>query len=140
MSRNTQYNKEDVINSLVTMRIEKCASTKTLIGFLTGPCGFSTTMAYEYLKWMRERIAETYQEQSNSAVKEEAILQYEEMIERMRKEKNWKMWSELNRELNKIKQIAIDRIDHTTKGKEITGLTIEIINPNETTNKGNTGS
>ncbi len=131
MSKRNNYQKEDIIDALVKQRIELCASTRTLLTFLETTCNIGKAMQYQYLIWMRERIAESYQE--NSAVKEETILQYEEVIERMRKEKNWKMWSELNRELNKIKQIAIEKkhVDITSNGQTI----FQIILPNENDNK-----
>jgi len=124
----SQYTKEDLIQALIKMRIEDCASTKTIIDFLKNTLGYSHTQSYEYLKWARERIGELYS-LDNPQAAEETIGRYEEQIERMRGEKNWKMWSELNRELNKIKGIIKIKTDITTNGKDIQ-FVLNYIKPN----------
>jgi hypothetical protein len=64
----------------------------------------------------------------NPARLEEAIGQYEEVIEIQRQKKDWKMWSELNRELNKLKGLHSEKIE--IKGKldhNITSVEVNII-------------
>lgn len=111
MQQKSKFNREDVIAAVIKMRLEKSASTKTIIDFLVNDLGYSKTMAYEYLKLAREEIKEQYS-QLNPSMIEEAIGQYEEAIERARANKDWKLWNDLRKELNKIQGVyASEKID-----------------------------
>lgn len=126
-----KYTKDDLIDEIIRLRLEECRSTKTILDMLKNTLGYSNTQAYEYLKWAREKISEQYS-LMNPAKLEEAIGQYEEAIEIQRQKKDWKMWSELNRELNKLKGLVNNKIDVTTNGKDLTisNVVVEIINKN----------
>lgn len=97
-----KFKKEDLIDAVVKMRIEKMASTKTIIkDFLMGECGYGQAYAYELLREARKKIVEYYQVSSESAI-EEAIGQLEEMAEDAKGSKNYKLAFEIRKELNKI--------------------------------------
>lgn len=97
-----KFKKEDLIDAVVKMRIEKMASTKTIIkGFLMGECGYGQAYAYELLREARKKIVEYYQVSNESAV-EEAIGQLEGMAEDAKQSKNYKLAFEIRKELNKI--------------------------------------
>jgi predicted metal-dependent phosphoesterase TrpH len=121
------FKKDDIIASVIRMRLVDMASTKTIIDFLTQKIGMSKVMAYEYLKWAREEIKEQYP-MTNPAMIEEAIGQYETALEDARRRKDWKLWNELKKELNKITGITNKtQVDITTNGKDIGKITFEII-------------
>jgi hypothetical protein len=123
-----KFQKKDIIAALVKMRLVECASTKTLMDFLGNQLGYSKTTSYEYLKLMRESIKDQYSLLNPSMI-EEAIGQYEEAIEMARQRKDWKLWNDLRRELNKIQGVyATEKIDITTNGKDlqITEITVNI--------------
>jgi hypothetical protein len=114
------YQKEDIIAGVIKMRLEEMASVKTIIDFLTNTIGMSKTTAYEYLKWAREEIRDQYDLMNPSKI-EEAIGQYEEALERARALKDWRLWNDLKKELNKIQGVyAKTGIDVTSNGKDIT--------------------
>jgi hypothetical protein len=114
-----QWSKEDIIASVIKMRLEKMASVKTIIDFLMNDLGYSKTQSYEYLKWAREEIKEQYS-LMNPAKIEEAIGQYEEALERARAAKDWRLWNDLRKELNKIEgNHAAQKTDITTNGKDL---------------------
>jgi len=114
-----QYKKEDVIDSIVKMRTQKMAATKTIIkDYLMGELGYGQTYAYELLKEARKKIVEYYSI-SNEASIEEAIGQLEEMAEDAKNQKNYKLAFNIRQELSKIQGHYIERvnvsgtIDHT---------------------------
>ncbi len=127
-----KYTKEDLIDEIVRLRLEECRSTKTILDMLSKTLGYSKTQSYEYLKWAREKISEQYS-LMNPAKLEEAIGQYEEAIEIQRLKKDWKMWSELNRELNKLKGLINNKVDITSNGKDISvsEIVVKIVRKDE---------
>jgi len=127
MGSKGQWSKEDIIASVIKMRLEKMASVKTILDFLMNDLGYSKTQSYEYLKWAREEIKEQYSLMNPSKI-EEAIGQYEEALERARAAKDWRLWNDLRKELNKIEgNHAAQKTDITTNGKELpTELVIKI--------------
>lgn len=127
-NKKSEFNKEDVINKVVKLRLEDCASTKTIIDILTNELGYGKTMAYEYLKLARERIKEQFS-LLNPAMIEEAVGQYEEAIEGARRRKDWRMWNDLRKELNKIQGIyATQKIDLTSGGEKLTEIKLIQVN------------
>lgn len=130
MNRKGTYKKDEVIAKIIDMRLNKMASTKTIIDFLmnpTGGLGMSKPQAYDYLKWAREEIKEQYS-LTNPAMIEEAIGQYEESLEEARRMKDWRLWNDLKKEFNKIIGITTkQQIDVTSGGDKIQGITFEII-------------
>jgi hypothetical protein len=117
-----KYKKQDIIDAVVKMRIEKMASTKTIISeFLMGQLGYGQTYSYEILKEARKEIIRLY-DASNEASLEEAIGQLEELAEGARQSKNYKLAFEVRKELSKVMGHYKERIDITSGGKEITEI------------------
>ena len=126
-----KYKKQDIIDAVVKMRIDKMASTKTIISdFLMGQLGYGQTYAYEILKEARKEIIKLY-DSSNEASLEEAIGQMEELAEGARQSKNYKLAFEVRRELSKIMGHYKEKIELSGQ-VGITGLDIQIITNNGT--------
>ena len=127
-----KFKKQDLIDAVVKMRIEKMASTKTIIkDFLMGECGYGQAYAYELLREARKKIVEYYQI-SNEASVEEAIGQLEEMAEDAKHSKNYKLAFEIRKELNKIVgAYQTQKLDITTGGDKLQPVIINVIKPNE---------
>lgn len=124
--------KEQIINALVRMRIEKFASQKTMLDFLMNHLGYKRTYAYELLDLARKRIGEIFREEHEDAY-EAAVGRLQEIIETASSEK---IRLEATKELNKIQGIyRPQRIDVTTNGKPITDIKIEIVAPNNNNEK-----
>lgn len=114
-----QYKKEDIIDSIVKMRTQDMAATKTIIrDYLMGQLGYGQTYAYELLKEARKKIIEYY-DATNEASLEEAIGQLEEMAENAKSQKNYKLAFNIRQELSKIQGHYKDKIDITTNGQSI---------------------
>jgi N-methylhydantoinase A/oxoprolinase/acetone carboxylase beta subunit len=96
-----KYKREDLIDSIIKMRIEKGASTKTIVeDFLQKQLGYKQSYAYTLLKEAREKITEIYKNDNTNAINE-AVGQLEELYESAIKEKNKKLALEIRKEINR---------------------------------------
>jgi hypothetical protein len=129
----SQYTKEELITSIIDMRLNKSASVRFILEFLMKDLNYSKSQAYQYIKWAREEITETYK-QNNEAAVEESVGQLEDAMQWARTNKNFKLWFELRKELNKIRgNYATEKVDITSAGKALpTEVVVKIINNNET--------
>jgi hypothetical protein len=126
MKKKGEYKKDEVIAAIIDMRLNKMCSTKTIIDFLMA-LPMSKPQAYDYLKWAREEIKEQYS-MTNPAMIEEAIGQYEEALEEARRKKDWRMWNDLKKELNKIMGLTTKSEVKVEGTMDINKITFEIIN------------
>jgi hypothetical protein len=122
------YKKDEVIRKVIDMRIKDCASTRTILDFLQRELGYEQSAAYQYLRWAREEIKEQFNQTNPEAINE-AIAQYEEMLQLIKKDKNYKLWNDMNKELNKLKGLYETKINLSG---EVKTIQINYINPNET--------
>lgn len=115
-----KYKKEDVIDAVVKMRIEKGSSTKTILqNFLMGELGYKQAYSYELLQEARKKIKEIYS-LTNAELANEALGHLESMFEDAIKAKNIKLALEIRKEISKLTGVyAADRIDITTGGESI---------------------
>lgn len=129
----SQYTKEELITAIIDMRLNKSASVRFILEFLMKDLNYSKSQAYQYIKWAREEITETYK-QNNEAAVEESVGQLEDAMQWARTNKNFKLWFELRKELNKIRgNYATEKVDITSAGKALpTEVVVKIINSDET--------
>jgi hypothetical protein len=122
------YTKDDLIAQIIRLRLVENWSTKSILDFLQDDLGYGQTQSYEYIKWAKEEIKERYKRTNDAAV-EEAIYQYEEMLEKAKSKGDIKLWNELKKELNKITGIySTQKIELSG---EINGININIIKKDE---------
>lgn len=122
------FKKDEVIRKVIDMRIKDCASTRTILDYLKNELCYEQSMAYQYLRWAREEIKEQFNQTNPEAINE-AIAQYEEMLQLIKKEKNYKLWNDMNKELNKLKGLYETKVNISG---EVKTIQINYINPNET--------
>lgn len=124
-----KWKKEDIIDAIVKMRIEKGSSTKTIIqGFLMGELKYKQSYAYQLMGEARDKIVELYQV-NNSALANEALGHLESMYEDAIKEKNKKLALEIRKEINKLTgAYAAEKVDITSGGKDITEIKLIQVN------------
>jgi IS30 family transposase len=134
----SKWKKDDLIAAVIKMRLEEMSSVKTIIDFLmSDDIGMSKTTAYQYLAWAREEIKDQYDLMNPSKI-EEAIGQYEEALERARQIKDWRLWNDLKKEMNKIQGVyAKQTMDITSNNKDFTPNEIIIKIIENGTDKGN---
>lgn len=120
----SKLKKDDLIQKVIEMRLVECKSTRNILKYLEG-IGLKSTQQYQYLKWAREQIAEQFDATTPEAINE-AIGQYESVMEEVLKEKNYRMWNDMNKELNKLKGLYTERVE--VKGDlSINGIDVNII-------------
>jgi len=96
-----QYKTEDLVNSVVKMKVEKGASNKTILDFLQNDLGYKETMSYLILKSARNKIQQIWDKNAEAHL-EEAKAHLEELLERAFKDKNYKLALAVRQEMNKL--------------------------------------
>lgn len=125
----SSYTKDDLVAHIINLRLVENWSTKSILDFLQKDLGYKTTQSYEYIKMAKEVIKERYNATNDAAV-EEAIFQYENMLERAYNSGNYKLWSELKKELNKI--TGINAPEKIELSGELKSININIVKNNNT--------
>jgi len=123
----SSYTKDDLVAHIINLRLVENWSTKSILDFLQKELGYRTTQSYEYIKMAKEVIKERYNATNDAAV-EEAIFQYENMLERAYNSGNYKLWSELKKELNKI--TGINAPEKIELSGELKSININIVKNN----------
>ena len=129
MPKKSRYNQDEVINAIVEMRLVKSMSMKNVIDFLMIDLGYGRAMAYNYVNMAQQIVVDNYKE-INKVASEESVGQLENMMQYAMNNKNFKLWFELRKEMNKIQGLYKERIDITTNGKDMNQTIINIISPN----------
>ena len=121
-----KYKKEDIIDAIVKMRIEKGASTKTILDeFLMKQLGYKQSYSYLLLQEARKKIVEIY-DVKNKELANEALGHLESMYEDAIKNKNIKIALEIRKEISKLTGLyAATKVDITSGNEPIT--TIKLI-------------
>lgn len=124
-----KYKKEDIIDAIVKMRIEKGSSTKTIIqNFLMGELGYKQSYSYQLLQEARTKIVELYDTQ-NKELANEALGHLESMYEDAIKGKNMKMALDIRKEISKLTGLyAAEKVDITSAGAPITEIKLIQVN------------
>jgi hypothetical protein len=124
------FSKEDIIMSLVKMRVEKFATTKTMLDFLMKEIGYAQTYSYELIKISKTRINEIFREEHEESF-HNAMARLEEIIEST---KNEKTRLEAQKELNKLLGLhKPQKVDVTSNGKDISvsEIVVKIVRSND---------
>lgn len=132
-----KWKKEDILDAIVKMRIERGSSTKTILkDFLMGELKFKQSYSYDLLREARERIRDLYQTQ-NESLANEAMGHLESLYEDAIKSGNRKLALEIIKEKNKLTGLYPEsKLDITSAGKEITEIKlIQITKPEENENE-----
>lgn len=113
--------KELIINALVKMRIEKFASQRTMLDFLTIQLGYKRTYAYELLDLARKRIGEIFKEEHEDSY-DAAVGRLQEIIETASSDK---LRLEATKELHRLQGLyKPQRVDITSGGEKLEGFKI----------------
>ncbi len=124
------FDKEQILMALVKMRVEKFATTKTMLDFLMNELGYAQTYSYELLKLSKQRIQDIFKEESEESF-HNAIARLEEIIETT---KNEKTRLEAQKEMNKLLGLhRPQKVDVTSNGKElsVSEIVVKIVRKDE---------
>ncbi len=122
--------RQERINTLVKMRIEKLCSISTMVGFCMETWGYAQSGAYDIVKEARDHINDMM-DKAGIAHIQESISELEEQRESAKRRGENKLVLEITREINKIKGYGqTSKVDITSGGEKITTV-INIINPGD---------
>lgn len=134
-----QIKTEDLINTIVKMRVENGASNKTILDFLQTDLGYGQSYAYEILKDVRKRIQLIWDKNAEAHL-EESKGQLEELYEGAIRRKDMKLALNIRQELNKLMGLySPNKVDITSNGQTISEIKIiEITNEQKPGNQDDT--
>jgi len=109
-----KYKRQDILDAIIKMRIEKGASTKTIVeDFLQKELGYKQSYAYTLLKEAREKITEIYKSTNENIINEQ-VGRLEAQYEKAIKQGNSKLALQVLQEINKLMGLyASEKIDIT---------------------------
>lgn len=99
-----------VIEEIITLRTKMGYSSPSLVSYLKDTYDINTTRAYELIKEARTKLGEIYNE-VNGDVLLESIIYMENQRQKALGEGNGKLALEIQKELNKINQLYIEKTE-----------------------------
>ena len=107
-----------IIEEIINLRIKKGYSSPSLVNYLKDTYDLNQSRAYELIKEAKTKLGEIYSKVNENAL-EESIILMEEMRQRELGLGNTKLALEIQKELNKINQLYIQKLDITSGGEKI---------------------
>lgn len=104
-----------VIEEIIELRTKRGYSSPSLVSYLKETYDINTTRAYELIKEARIKLGEIYRE-VNGDVLMESIVYMENQRQKALAEGNGKLALEIQKELNKINQLYIERKEVNISG------------------------
>lgn len=129
-SEKKTFDRDQIIMGLIKMRIEKFATTKTMLDFLMKDLGYGQTYSYELIKESKNKINDIFKEEHEQSFYT-AMARLEDIIETT---KNEKMRLEAQKEMNKLLGLhRPQKVDVTTNGKDVSinEVVVKIIKNND---------
>ena len=125
--RKPRVNKDKVISDIIELRVKKGFSSVSIVKYLIENHSIKKSQAYNYIKMAREQMGEIYNEINKDALKD-SILIMENMLEKAMGAGENKLALDIIKELNKVNQLYIEKVDITSGGEALKNITFEIIN------------
>lgn len=111
--------KEQMIELIAELKTTKSYTNRMLITLLMNDYGYKLSTAYQYIKLASELIGKNYVD-INDIEMNEAVGQLKEILNYAFENKNFKLWFEVRKELNKVLGLeSTKKIDITSGGKSI---------------------
>lgn len=112
-----------VLEELEILRYQKGYARRTMVQYLKETYGLEQSRSYDYIREMMESVAERY-DRTNPNALNDSISYMEEMKAKAQGQGNDKLALEWQKELNKIKQLYVQKLE--IEAKNIEGITINI--------------
>lgn len=112
-------NKEQILKELADLRYTRGWSRQMIVNHLKEEYGLELSRAYEYIREMMAEVGRAYDNTNPNAL-EDAIEYMEKMKTTAHGQGNHKLALEWQKELNKVQQLYIQKIDITSGGEKIT--------------------
>ena len=128
------YKREEIIDIIIKMRIEKGATYLTIRTFLKEKFGYEQAFCYELLRNAKQEINDRSIQLFGEDLKED-IERFENLLEQALIDKDKKEARENLKEIAKLKGHYVERTDITSNGKDITEIKLIHINGKDVGNK-----
>lgn len=113
-----KVDKDTAIQMIIDLRYKQGYSSPELVKFLMDTYKINISRSYELITEAKEKLGEMYSLINNKSL-EEAIMILENMRQDAIKNKNGKLALEVQKELNKVNQLHIKKLDITSGGEKI---------------------
>jgi len=111
-----KISKDEAIKKIIDMKYKKCMTTMSIIQYFKDEYDINVARVYVLLREVRRQVGEMYNK-TNDKVLEDTITLLESMREDAFKSGNKKLVLEIQKELNKINQLYIEKINMTVDFK-----------------------
>lgn len=122
--------KDKIIAELSKLRYENGYSRGSLVQYLKDNYGLENSRSYELIRDMQNEIGERYNQTKNNALQDSIEFMEKQMQDCLIKGEK-KLALEWQKELNKVQQLHIQRMDITSGGDKLTDIKINIIKPDK---------
>jgi hypothetical protein len=113
-----KVDKDTAIQTIIDLRYKQGYSSPELVRYLMDTYNINISRSYELINEAKEKLGEMYSLINNKSL-EEAIIILENMRQDAIKSKNGKLALEVQKELNKVNQLHIKKLDITSGGEKI---------------------
>lgn len=113
-----KVDKDIAIQKIIDLRYKDGYSSPELVKYLMDTYKINISRSYELITEAKEKLGEMYSLINNKSL-EEAIMILENMRQDAIKNKNGKLALEVQKELNKVNQLHIKKLDITSNGEKI---------------------
>jgi hypothetical protein len=111
--------KEKILEELIELRCKRGYSSTSLLTYLKDTHGYAQSRAYDLIREARELMGEIYNEINVDALKD-SIIFLENMRQNALGQGEAKLALDIQKELNKVNQLYVQKLDITSKGEKIT--------------------
>lgn len=112
------YSVDETIKEIIKMRFEEFKSVSSIAEVLMEKYGLSKQRCYTLIKQARIKAGELYNNTVEN-VFEDAIIKLENMLENAKNKNDGKLMLDIQKELNKVHQLYLERVDITTGGESL---------------------
>lgn len=106
------FAKNEIIDSIIDLRLNKGWSRLSILNFLKEDCGYSQSYSYELIQEASKEFDERAIQNFGKDLKED-IERFESLYEKSMTSKNFREAKEILKEISKLKGHYVERIDVT---------------------------
>jgi hypothetical protein len=125
---------EQIKKEIITRRVKKGQSIQTILNWLIAEYGYGQARAYQLIQEARAELGEAFQKHYQNRLADQVMLM-ETMVEQAITDKDRRGALEIMKEIHKVSQMYIDKLDVTSAGEPISKIVFEVINKNGTEDK-----
>lgn len=112
-----KISKEQLYTELINLRVKKGYSKTALIDYVQNRMGVGRSMAYNYVKGSSEALGEAYNKVYTDTLADSVVF-LDALKQKAFEEDNLKMALDIQRELNKVNQLYIQKQEITLKAEQ----------------------